>query len=237
MTRASCSAGPPRASAASRTPRASPTSSRPLGRASSSPATSDRSPPSGSRERSATAPSPCASRTGCSTARAARRPPPRRRRPARGALHAVLHSDWGSRLRRPDVLVEPEDVLRVVGGLDPCEAVVVGAVAAADGGVALLEQAGEVEVRLAVREGDSGVPELTRVGDVALVVGGVLPARVDAQHPLRAAVAEGGLLGADAGHRAAAVADDYERVARRPALRPVDRGLDRGVGETVEVQR
>ena len=114
---------------------------------------------------------------------------------------------------------------------------VVGAVAGAHGGFALLEQAGEVEVRLAVRERHRRVPERARVGDVGRVLGGVVPGRVDAQHPLRAAVAERRLLGADARHRPAAVADDHQRVVRRAAVRPVDRRVDRGVREPVQVER
>ena len=63
----------------------------------------------------------------------------------------------------PDVLVEPEAVLRVVGGLDPRQAVVVGAVAGAHGGVALLEQAGEVEVGLAVARTGAAASQNARV--------------------------------------------------------------------------
>ena len=117
---------------------------------------------------------------------------------ARQQAQIARHGRGPTLARGPDVLVEPEAVVRVVGGLDARQPGVVGAVAGAHGGVALLEQAGEVEVGLAVRERDRGVPERARVGDVGRVVGGVVPGRVDAQHPLRAAVAERGLLGADA---------------------------------------
>src|SRR5262249_6888655 len=57
---------------------------------------------------------------------------------------------YGRRGRRshagPDVLAGPEAVVRVVDGLDARQAGVVGAVARAHGGLALLEQTREVEV-------------------------------------------------------------------------------------------
>ena len=84
-------------------------------------------------------------------------------------------------------------VVRVVGGLDAREAGVVGAVAGAHGGVALLEQAGEVEVRLAVRERRQRRPRTRACRRCwPSSSAGSCPGRVDAQHPLRAAVAERG---------------------------------------------
>ena len=131
-----------------------------------------------------------------------------------------------------DVLVEPEAVVRVVGGLDARQAGVVGAVAVAHGGVALLEQPREVEVRLAVGERHRGVPEAracTRCCPRRRPASSQVESMLSIHSELRSPNAVSS--GADAGDRAAAVADDDERVVRRAPLRPVDGGVDRGVGE------
>ena len=115
--------------------------------------------------------------------------------------------------------------------------VVGGAVAGAHQLLALLAEAYEVEVGTAVRVVLHVGPEGARPVEGSLVVGRILPDRIDAQHPAHVAIAEGGGVTGHAADRAAHVPDR----AQRPVGRAVGRArrdlVYHRVVQAVEIDR
>src|SRR5690242_14520033 len=110
--------------------------------------------------------------------------------PTRGALTGCLFSAADLvNGRGPDVLVEPEDVVRVVDGLDNSQPVVVAAVGVPYPIAAFFTEVVDV---YPARVRGYGVEELAGPPDVVRRVGGVVPLGQDEAVVQAAAVGEGG---------------------------------------------
>src|SRR5262245_51386902 len=72
----------------------------------------------------------------------------------------------GHSRRRLDILIEPEQVGRIVLGLDLGQSRIVGAIGAACHAIAILRQSGEVEISTAVRIGLHVGPKAAYPGQV-----------------------------------------------------------------------
>src|SRR6516225_2936674 len=104
-----------------------------------------------------------------------------------------------ARARGLDVLVEPEEVVRVVGRFDTGQAVVIDAVGVPDPVAALLTEVVDVH---AVEVRAHGVEEFAGPSHVGWRVGGVVPLRQDQEVVVAAAMREGGRSRGDAAGRA-----------------------------------
>src|SRR5215212_5042221 len=124
----------------------------------------------------------------------------------------------------PDVLVEAEEVGRIVLILERDEPLVVPAVGVLHQLLPLLHETWEVQVHAAVGEAPHVGDALPRPGDVRLVVARLLPVGLYAEQDGRAPVAEGALRGPDPAHSPALVPDIDSGVLRRRCL---------GVGDEV----
>src|SRR5580700_1703957 len=123
---------------------------------------------------------------------------------------SVPESSRACAVRGPDVLVKPEDVVRVVGGLDAGQAVVIAAVGVPDPVAALVAQVVDIH---APEMGAHGVEEFTSPADIGRRIGGIVPLRQDQEVVLAGAMGKSGrgrgdaasgardLLQADAGVR------------------------------------
>ncbi len=78
-------------------------------------------------------------------------------------------------MRRLDILVQAEQVVRVVLALQRCQPLVLRAEGFAHHVIALLLKAGEVEIAAAIRIRLQGGAKLPHPGDIGRVVRGIFP--------------------------------------------------------------
>ena len=136
---------------------------------------------------------------------------------------------------RPNVLVHPEKVRRVVLALGGREPVVVRTVRGLDA-VALVGSQ-EVDVHTLARVLAGGFEVGSRPADAAFVVASVLPAAVDIHHEARVAVRVGGRVRGDSGRRGPDRAKEDLALRRRQGPDVLDQGVEQAVGERREVVR
>ena len=130
---------------------------------------------------------------------------------------------------RRDVLVEPEDVVRVVGRLDPLQALDRAPVGA--GRALVLVVAHEVDVRPpAQKRLDRGVGR-ARPGDLARVVGSVTPGGGDIDQPAGVPEAERRRLGVHPRDRAAQGQQFHLRDGRPERGGPLEQHVDEPAGQ------
>src|SRR5215208_5636470 len=137
-----------------------------------------------------------------------------------------------------DVLVEAEEVGRIVLVLEGDQVLVVPAVGVAHQALPLFQEAGEVEVHAAAGEASQvrvAGPGPRYVGFVLLRLW--LPVRLDAQQVRRAPVAEGALVRPQAAHGSALEPDVDGGVVRGRGFRLLYEGFDHPVAQLVHVQR
>ena len=137
-----------------------------------------------------------------------------------------------------DILVEAEQIGRVVLGLERDQTVVVGVTV---GGVqqclAFFALSGEVEVGAAPRKGFHLGPRLACPGDRALVVGRVGPRGVEAVQVGCATLAQGSFRWVNPVHGAAQMPQRDQRPGVGPVVRVRDDAPDGVVVEGVEIER
>src|SRR5262245_2640731 len=144
---------------------------------------------------------------------------------------------WSERSRDGmDVVVETEEIVRVVFRLDLLQTPEVPSVRALDARVCVLvRKAGEVEVGRARSQRRYLRPRVAYPADDLVVVGGVLPIAVDGDHPVRGALAVGGVLGSDTVDSPAHEERDEEDAGRGPFLRLSAHDVECVVGQVGEI--